>query len=46
MATEATIKESHADKVRQEQIKREQDKADREKFRDNVLRMQEEERLK
>jgi len=37
--TEASVKESHADKMRQEQLKREKDKLDRERFRDNVLKM-------
>jgi hypothetical protein len=40
------VKESHADKMRQEQLKRERDKLDRERFRDNVLKMQEDEKLK
>jgi hypothetical protein len=44
--TEASVKESHADKMRQEQLKREKDKLDRERFRDNVLKMQEDEKLK
>jgi len=35
--TEASVKESHADKMRQEQLKREKDKLDRERFRDNVF---------
>ena len=44
--TEASVKESHADKMRQEQLKGEKDKLDRERFRDNVLKMQEDEKIK